>query len=87
MPSYRIILCEKIPDRADALLYVLPTERVLSAVIIDPEMVVDGEEVRKRREIVLQSHGNQLQFWKSDKPQYDPLPYTLLFPYEDFAWS
>ena len=23
----------------------------------------------------------------SYKPQYDPLSYTLPFPYEDFAWS
>ena len=58
-------------------LYSLPTRRELSAVIIDPDINVDIESIRKKREIIIQSHGGALQNIPSDSPLYDPLSYTI----------
>ena len=37
--------------------------------------------------IVFESHGGNLQTLKSNSPLYDPMSYTLLFPYGDLGWT
>ena len=54
---------------------------------IDPDINVDNESIRKKREIIIQSHGGALQNIPSDSPLYDPLSYTILFPYGDLGWT
>ena len=61
IPRYNIVLGEKAPIGANAQLFLLPTSRELSAVIIDYDANIDFAAARKRREIVLQSHGGILQ--------------------------
>ena len=87
IPRYRIVLGEKGPIGANQQLYLLPTTRELSAVIIDPDINVDMESIRKKREIIIQSHGGALQNIPSDSPLYDPLSYTILFPNGDLGWT
>ena len=87
VPRFRIVLGEKAPSDQNPQLFLLPTERELSAIIIDPDINIDLKYYNKRREIVLQSHGGQLQLLQSNNSLYDPLAYTLLFPYGDFGWT
>ena len=81
------MLGEKGPIGENQQLYLLPTTRELSAVIIDPDIKVDIENIRKKREIIIQSHGGALQHIPSDSPLYDPLSYTILFPHGDLGWT
>ena len=39
------------------------------------------------REMILQSHGEEPQYLQSNNALYDPLSYTLQFPYGDLGWS
>ena len=87
VPKYNIVLGEKAPPGADPQLYLLPTKRELSAVIIDFDSNIDFTKARKRREIVLQSHGGILQTLQSNNALYDPLSYAILFPYGDLGWT
>ena len=59
----------------------------IEAVIIDPDINVDIESIRKKREIIIQSHGGALLNIPSDSPLYDPLSYTILFPNGDLGWT
>ena len=68
-------------------LFLLPTARELSAIIIDPDINIDVKYYNSRREIVLESHGGNQQTLKSKSPIYDPISYTLLFPYNDLGWT
>ena len=85
IPRYRIVLGEKATMGKNQQRFLLPTTRELSAVIIDPDVNVDIESIRKRREIIIESHGGALQNIPSDSPLYDPLSYTILFPYGDLG--
>ena len=85
IPRYRIVLGEKATMGKNQQRFLLPTTRELSAVIIDPDINVDIESIRKRREIIIEPHGGALQNIPSDSPLYDPLSYTILFPYGDLG--
>ena len=87
IPRYRIVLGGKAPMGENQQRFLLPTSRELSAVIIDPDVNVDIESIRKRREIIIESHGGALQNIPSDSPLYDPLSYTILFPYLGWTYT
>ena len=87
IPRYRIVLGEQAPAGENPQLYLLPTVRELSAIIVDPDINIDIEYYNSRREIVLESHGGHLQILRSNSPLYDPMSYTLLFPYGDMGWT
>ena len=87
IPRYRIVLGEEAPEGQNPQLFLLPTLRELSAIIIDPDINIDIKYYNSRREIVLESHGGNLQTLKSNSPLYDPMSYTLLFPYGDLGWT
>ena len=55
--------------------------------IIDRDCNIDEQAIRKRREIIIESHGGGLQFLQSNNSLYDPMSYTLLFPYWTLGWT
>ena len=58
IPRYRIVLGEKTPEGQNPQLYLLPTLRELSVIIIDPDINIDIKYHNSKREIVLESHGH-----------------------------
>ena len=87
IPRYRIVLGEKAPEGQNPQLYLLPTSRELSAIIIDPDINIDIKYYNSRREIVLESHGGNLQTSKYNSLLHDPMSFTLLCPYGDLGWT
>ena len=55
IPRYRILLGEKAPEGQNPQLFLLPTLRELSAIIIDPDINIDIKYYNSRGEIVLES--------------------------------
>ena len=62
---FRIVLEGQNPQ-----LFLLPTVRELSAIIIDPDINIDVKYYNSRREIVLESHCGNLQIQITDVPRF-----------------
>ena len=82
-----MVLGEKPPLGTDPQLFILPAKRELRAVILNYDSNIDFSRARKRREIVLQSHGGIFQASQSYNALYDLLLYVFPCPHRDLGWT